>query len=180
MRCAIRFWFSILSILLAISLCGCDESPFGNHRQYPAPVRYDFPYELNGMPQGIWGGDHFQFRQNDRLHYIVIEGLHCPDPGEPFYNEARNQLIQLINFNATRIEVIKRDSQTREIGFVFVKRADIEEPLRDRLSDQPELDVALEMIRLGWGEYDGADIEQAESYRIAEEEAKKEKRGQWK
>ncbi len=159
-------------------IAGCDDSYFLNQNLLPAPLRDDFPYELRGQPMGIFGGDNFQLEWNGGLHYIVIEGVDTPKPGEKNFEASRSELIRLINFQPLRLCVIGRDSQEREIAFVYLPKKSLGST-GIATDDDEEIDVGKEMIRRGFGWYDGNEFEAAVQYQTAEQNAKTGRVGIW-
>lgn len=156
---------------------------FDNRRMLPAPIHWELPYDLHGKPQGIWGGDDFQLQHDAKLHYVLIEGVDSPKPGQNCYHDARDALIQLINHREIRVHVVRRDPQMREFGFVYLPITAMDpsdrEQVSDRVDSKGELDVGYEILWQGWGWFDGSEIPQASRYEAAQRDAREHRRGLW-
>lgn len=173
-RADLRKWFLRMLAIGLLAGSGCGDSTFGTYRGLPAPLRDDFPYEFSGPAFSHYGGDSFQINNGGTLHYVVIEGVDAPKPGQAFYLEAKKQLAELINHKVLRIQTIRRDDYQREVGSVYVSVPDPNDA-----TQTIELDVGYEMIRLGFGWYDRAEFEFADRYRAAEAAARDAKLGLW-
>ena len=160
-------------LVVLVTTLGCeddqdDQSP-EKVRSIPAPIRTDYPYDLHGKPRGIYSGDIFQLEEDGRLHFIVMQGLDTPKPGQAFFKESRAEIIRLINGQDIRVRVISRESNQAERGFVYRVDAETGE----------ERDVGAEMIELGWGWFDGNEFDQSADYQALEAIARDAKVGLW-
>ena len=199
----ISHWTVVLSIgwliwVGMLSLNGCADSTFGTYRGLPAPLRNDFPYEVLGQATSHIGGDSFQMNIDGTIHFVVIEGIVAPKPGQPFYNDAVAHLTAMVDHQPLRLLVIGRDRHERELAFVFATApivadksaatldvagpADASKAI-DRSSPEyaaeDEIDVGFEMIRAGFSWFDRSDFGSAEEYRAEEEAARDAARGLW-
>ena len=145
---------------------GCPDSFM--RKSLPAPLRSEEHYTLQGRPRRMWGGDNFEFGNSLELHYIVIRGIDTPKPGQELYGPARSAAWNRIRKRQIRVEVYGKDEMMREIADVYVPQ-----------KDGADVNLGLELLRLGWGWYDGNEFELAESYRQAELEAREKKIGIW-
>ena len=183
-------WLALVAIF---GLVGCADATFGTYRGLPAPLRNDFPYEVLGPATSSIGGDYFQMNIDGTIHFVVIEGIVAPKPGQACFDEAITQLKSLVDHQHLRLHVIGRDSQEREVAFVFVavpavagevgsptidasKSTDPSSPKSARAG---EVDVGFEMIQRGFSWFDGSDFERADQYREAEKAARVAPRGLW-
>ena len=196
-------WIVVLStgwlILVGlISLSGCADSTFGTYRGLPAPLRDDFPYEVLGQATSHIGGDSFQMNIDGTIHFVVMEGIVSPKPGQPSYNEAVAHLTAMVDHQPLRLLVIGRDRHERELAFVFATApivadssaataavaapADASNAI-DRSAPgyaaEDEIDVGFEMIRAGFSWFDRSDFGLAEKYRAEEASARDAARGLW-
>jgi endonuclease YncB( thermonuclease family) len=181
-------WFAAAAWAL---LPGCGGSNPQNIRANPAPIRTDFPYQVTGITQAVFGGDNFQMFEGTHLHYIVLEGIDSPKPGQPFYVESRDALAKLLRGIEIEVTIIRHDPDYREIGFAYLDGAsDVVDSERSSSSTNSEstfglkghhrnIDVGYEIIRQGLGWYDGATFQGDDLYREAQAEAKAAKRGLW-
>jgi endonuclease YncB( thermonuclease family) len=163
-----------IALLLTAS---CIDSFFASDGSMPAPLREDFPYEISGIASSQFMGDSFPFNTEGTLHFIILKGVDTPRKGQPFYKDARRSLRRMIKNKTIRVEVVERDAYHCEIGFAICSLAD--DALKNDESLDVGCDVGLQLIRLGLGWYDGADFEDADLYRAAEQEARNARRGLW-
>ncbi len=198
-KCVLLGKLGIAMLGLLLLVLGSEilsDRLLGDRRMVPAPLSDVVPYDLVGTPQGIWGGDNFQLVEPDgKLHFVILEGMSSPKPGQPYFAESRQTLIQLINNKKIRVRVLRRDEQQREIGWVFAERQDLNEHLADQVSeagargdlesvaiggqDSNELDVGYQVIWMGMGWYNGSDFAMADRYRAGQATARKMKKGLW-
>jgi endonuclease YncB( thermonuclease family) len=131
---------------LALLFTGCDASD--SPRAIPAPLRDNFPYSVSGKIGHIWGGDNFDFGHELELHYILVRGLNCPAPGQPFYAQAKKAVRIMTDWKSVDLYITHRDSMMREIADVTFLASN-----QDGVTSTETLDLATEMIRQGWGRY---------------------------
>ena len=161
---------ALLLMLVPLTI-GCDDTLI--KKSLPAPLRDDVDhYSMVGRAIRLWGGDNFEFGKVNELHYIVIRGVDTPKPGQPYFAIARNHANRLMLKRKVRIEVYGHDSMKREIADVFV----VNEDPADLTGDTS---VGLELIRMGYGWYDGCEFEGAEAFKQAELDAREKKIGLW-
>ena len=150
---------------------GCEESV--SKKSLPAPLRDEASYTIeDGRVRRLWGGDNFEYGREQELHYIVLRGVDTPKPGQPYFALARNQAHRMMRRAKVRVEVVGLDELKREIADVF---AESKNP-NDTAGEQ---NVALEVLRTGFGWYDGTEFEGAEDYRKAEQSAREQRIGLW-
>lgn len=169
-----NFGICILGISLLLT-AGCIDSFFASDGSMPAPLREDFPYEISGAASSQFMGDSFLFKTEDTIHFIVLKGIDTPREGQPFHRDARRALRKMVRYKTIRVRVVGRDAYHHEIGFAV---SPPKEGAQEK--DSPvDRDVGLQLIRLGLGWYDGAEFEDAELYRAAQQEARDARRGLW-
>ena len=150
---AIRRW--AYGLLLLSTFVGCRE-PITNN-MLPAPIRDKIEYVVVGRMPRYGGGDHFELRGSDTLHYIVIRGVDSPKPGQSFYREARGWLWRMTRNKDIRVEVVDREETMIEVADVFL--------INDDPADfEGDLNVGLELIRQGLGWFDGSEFEDSERF----------------
>ena len=178
LRYAVRFQLArpsesawrFLILVMSLIATGCTDSI--HTKSLPAPVPESDEYVLTGKVLRLWGGDNYEFGETERLHYILLRGVDTPKPGQPFFGMARNRAYWMMISKKLRVEVSGRDEAMREISDVFV----VNEDPADIAGD---LNVGLELLRMGFGWYDGEEFELAETYKAAEAEARAKKIGIW-
>ncbi len=144
---------------------GCGWDGFSDFKSLPAPIAAELPYQIdNCRRKSVWGGDNFELADDGVVHYIVMEGIIAPKPGQRFYLNSRRQLVQMLGQDLFRVQVVGRDSFRREVGFVFVG----------------DTCLNLEMLKQGLAWYDGSEFEGWEEYLRAEEEARSARVGLWR
>lgn len=171
-------WSSILfssgrwipGMLILLTIVGCMK-PIGG-KALPAPIRETVKYEAIGKMRRVWGGDHFEFGDSNQLHYVSIRGVDCPKPGQEFYSESWRTTRKIARGKDVRIEVVDRDESMVEIADVFLVN-------QDAADIEGDLNLGLELIRLGLGWFDGTEFENSDLFKQAEEEARTKKIGLW-
>ena len=146
---------------------GCKQH---HPKSLPAPLLDDAEYELEGRVRRIWDADSFEFGELNELHYIVIRGVDTPKPGQPYFDQAKEQLTQSVRRKITRIYVVGRDSMMREYGDVYS---------RPKTPDAIEKNVGLDLIEQGLAWYDGTEFDGAEALKNAESNARENRIGLW-
>ena len=157
-------WFAFF--LLVVS-SGCRQSM--TSRALPAPAREQDEARLTGKICRVWGGDNFEFGDDDSRHYVLLAGVTCPAPGEPGYWKSRSNMFRIVRGQEITVDVIRRDEFMREVAFVIVPD-----------ESGQKFDLGEQLIRLGWGKWDGSEVTKAESYRIAQQSAQEAELGLWK
>ena len=155
-----------LSVLLVsfFSNLGCDNAGLIPEKTVPAPIAEKFPYEIpTATAKVIWGGDNFQVSHDGVVHYLVLQGIDSPKPGQDYYQPSRKHLEDLITNRPLRVIVYGLDNEKREVARVFIN----------------DMDVSLNMLRAGLAWYDGNEFEDAESFKQAEKTARDKKIGLW-
>ena len=166
------------AVMLALCLCtasfsvftGCEGDVVDRDKSLPAPLPETLPYEFHGKVFRVWGGDYFDLRIDQSIHYVCLEGVDCPKPGQPFGNEAREELRRITGDADLRVVVKWLDKS--KVAFV---RAWV--PATSD-SDQ-ETDIGLELIKRGFGYYDGNTFDGDAEYQSAEAKAREAKLGLW-
>ncbi len=164
-RIAGHWLFVVLSCAI---LAGCDQTIIT--KSLPAPLREETEYILEGRVDRVWGGDHFEFGDQQELHYIIVRGVDCPHYGQKYHSQSRHWTMDITAGKTVRIEVVGRDEMMVEVADVFVDAGD---------PSEGEINIGLELLRLGLGWYDGNVFEGSEQYRAAHQEAKQKRIGLW-
>ena len=149
---------------------GCESDVVDRDKSLPAPLPEKLPYEFHGKTFRVWGGDYFDMRLGQSIHYVCLEGVDSPKHGQPFGDKARQELQRITGEHDLRVVVKWLDES--KVAFV---RAWIP---AESDADQ-EIDVGLELIKRGFGWYDGSTFDGDAKYRSAEAEARKAKLGLW-
>ena len=150
-------------LIMLFSTAGCDDGFMGS-KSIPAPIAQQFPYEIQAKSiVAIWGGDNFEVMHDGLLHYLVLQGIDSPKPGQDYFGQSLKHLDDLIVGRSFRVIIYGLDEEKREIARVFVN----------------ELDVNIEMLRAGLAWYDGNEFEDSRSFKLYEKAARDEKIGLW-
>ena len=161
---------SCVMALLTPVLIGCERDLLNRDKSLPAPLPTTLPYEFRGKIFRIWGGDYFDIRTGQLLHYVCLQGIDSPKPGQPFYIKAREELKRIIGDQELRVIVTRLDDSKVAFAKVWIPGSS---------SDQPEVDVGLEMLRRGFGWFDGNEFEGDREYQAAQASAQAAKLGLW-
>lgn len=160
----------ILIAAISLVFTSCEDDVVDPDKSLPAPLPETLPYEFHGKVFRVWGGDYFDMRVGQVIHFVCLEGVDSPKHGQPFAGEAWHELSRITNDKQLRV-VIKRLDESK-VAFV---RAWV--PAESE-SDQ-EIDVGLELIKRGFGWYDGNTFEGDTDYQSAQTEAREAKLGLW-
>lgn len=158
----------MVAMLLLYVAYGRDDKLLINYSAVPAGVRLKSSANLVGYIGRVWGGDNFEFGDESALHYFFITGVDCPEPGQPFYQQAKRFLMRRYRHKLLEFTSDGYDDWKREFGHVFYVD-----------KNGRSVDVGLSLIENGMAWYDGNQFEGAEAYRAAFEDAKSKKIGLW-
>ena len=159
---------TLLPLLAAFAITltsGCHyfSDEFGEEKMIPNPLPDQFPYELTGKAYKIWIGNEMQIKSDEHTSYVLLQGVNNPDTGDEREDQAIAQLWKLSGEGEIRIVVQSRDQLERVIGQIYAGQSN----------------VNLEMIRSGWGQYDGSQFEQADLFQQTQRQAQAARRGIW-
>jgi len=163
--------FAILFLatgLLAVGLTGCEKTSFQSSKEIPAGLREIAPAMLKGKIARAWGGDNFEVGEKYQLHYFFLIGVDCPEPGQPFFKEARDYLLNTCSEQEIEMEVLRYDELKREVGHAWITNA---EGIR--------VNLAIDLLTRGFGWFDENEFEGSDRYRNAMETARAAKLGLW-
>ncbi len=155
---------ALVASVLIFGVAGCGQSG----KAIPAGLREVGPATLKGKLSRAWGGDNFEFGQQQQLHYFFMTGIDCPELGQPFGEEARRYLIDTYCDRELEMEVLQYDELKREIGHAWATN-----------QEGGRVNLAIDLLSRGYGWYDGNEFEGAEQYRAAMEIARTKKIGLW-
>lgn len=163
-----HFTMLLATSLLAIGLAGCEKNSIQSDKEIPAGIRDTAPAILKGRLARAWGGDNFEVGQKQQLHYFLLLGVDCPEPGQPYFNESRDHLVNTCGKREIEIEVLSYDELKREIGHAWVTNG-----------DGKRVNLAIDLLSRGLGWYQGSEFEGSDRYREAMESARTKKLGLW-
>ena len=155
----LKVWGGIVCLVLVLS--GCTNEKY--ERSLVAPVVSTFPYEIEGTVGRSWGGDEFEIFDGYATHWVKLVGVIGPEPAQPLHRQARTLMLRKSFRKKAKVKVLSNDYATCEIGKVIVEGTDL----------------SLYLLQQGYGWYNGADCESAESYKAAEQEARAMRIGIW-
>jgi endonuclease YncB( thermonuclease family) len=155
-------------IVLAIGVVGCKRMSFKNNKEIPAKLRDVAPTTLRGKLHRAWGGDNFEVGQKNQLHYFLLVGVDCPEPGQPYYNQSCEHLVDVCSDREIELEIESYDQYKREIGHAWVTDA-----------DGTRINLALDLLSRGLGWHPGSTFAGSDQYRKAMESARERKIGLW-
>ncbi len=160
---------TFVAIVITV-FAGCEGDLVDSDKSLPAPLPHELPYEFHGKIFRVWGGDYFDIRDGQRLHYVCLQGIDSPKPGQTFYGKACNELRRIVGDQELRVVVTKLDDS---------KVAYVKAWLPDASKSDPAVDIGLEMIRRGFGWYDGNEFDGDSEYKSAQSFARAKKLGLW-
>ncbi len=169
-RQIIGFRFGILLVggLLAVGLGGCEKNSLLDGKNIPAGLRDVAPTKLRGTLSRTWGGDNFEVGQREQLHYFLLIGVDCPEPDQPFFQEAVDHLVDTCGNREIEMEVLSYDEFKRELGHAWVTDA-----------DGQRVNLAITLLSKGLGWYEGSEFAGSDRYRETMESARAKKLGLW-
>lgn len=156
-------WMIIFSFS-AMWISGCDNSDGLTRleRRLVAPLLEKVPHSFDGRLGRCWGGDEYEVREGSAFHYIILDGVIGPEPGQPYFHAARKLGRRLYN-KQVEVSVNRLDDCQCEYAFLECEG----------------IDLGLKLIESGLGWFDESDCERKEIYIAAQEIARKEKIGLW-
>ena len=152
-----------LAIFIVVFGCGYFDDGSGKRKLLPNPLPNDFPYEVTGTLRHVWMGNELQIDSGAATYYVLLQGVNNPDSTPDHEQMAREQLSRILGQEPVRIIVNQRDEMQRAIARAY----------------SGSVDVNLEMILTGFGQYDGTVFDGSDAFQSAEQLAKKSRRGIW-
>lgn len=164
--------FSHVAILIAIGLtitcsAGCNRLRIVDNYALPVGVANAIPYTYKGRTHRIYGGDSFEIIENQKTHFVTVEGISTPS-SQPHLADSRMHLRKLGGDKALEITVIGQDEMHREVAHAVA----IDE-------EGNRINVALSLLENGLAWFDHSEGDYADEYQRAEAKAKNEKLGIW-
>ena len=160
----------ILKATVFSTFTGCEGNAINRDKSLPAPLPETLPYEFRGKVFRVWGGDYFDMRIGQVIHYVCLEGIDSPKHGQPFADKAREELRRIMGHKQLRVVVQRLDKSKAAFAQAWVSSAS---------ESEQEIDIGLELIKRGFGWYDGNTFEGDAEYRLAEAKAREAKLGLW-
>jgi len=154
--------------MLINALIGCGKGSFQSNKEIPAGLRDVGPAKFSGKLARTWGGDNFEVGLKQQLHYFLLIGVDCPEPGQPFFEEACEHLINTCGDQELELEVLQYDELKRELGHGWVTNA-----------QGVRINLALDLLSKGLGWYQGSEFDGSDQYRATMESARAKKIGLW-
>ena len=106
----------ILIAAISLVFTSCEDDVVDPDKSLPAPLPETLPYEFHGKVFRVWGGDYFDMRVGQVIHFVCLEGVDSPKHGQPFAGEAWHELSRITNDKQLRV-VIKRLDESK-VAFV--------------------------------------------------------------
>ncbi len=92
----LRLYGWSLMLIGLLFIAGCDLG-YISAKSIPTPIPEKFPYEIEGASAAkIWGGDNFEVMHDGLLHYLVLQGIDSPKPGQDYFRESRKHIRALV------------------------------------------------------------------------------------
>lgn len=160
-----------LAVCLAVVLAALASAPAGSG-------------ELTGKVIAIADGDTLTVLDADQgSHRVRLKGVDAPEKAQAFGRRATESLSRLVFGQAVHVEWQKRDRYERLVGTVWV--APPESHCRGQAGCPRILDANLAQLQLGlawwYREYAREQApDEAERYRLAEDEARARQAGLWR
>jgi hypothetical protein len=159
-----------LLALTAITIClhsvvGCHYfcDPLGGEKRLPAPLAEKLPAKVEGEIYRVWTVNELQINYDIYRCYLILQGVAAIDGDENSTQAAVQFVTDAIGKNQLLATVAGYDHLKRSISQVQVN----------------DKNLNLEIIRNGWGRYDGTRFEHSEDFARAEQVARENKLGLW-
>lgn len=152
----------MLSLLVA-SGCGYFYDQFGEVKRIPSPISENYPFEVDGNIYRVWRSNELQIKNDEHTCYLILQGVNNPDMKEAIEQQAIEAVHALLTEPLVKATVHATDDQNRFVGQV-------------RCGDS---DVNLEILKQGWGQWDGTEFDRTAEFKQAEADAKASKLGIW-
>ncbi len=153
-------------LILALLCCGCHYfyDQMGDAKRIPVPVPEKFPHPFEGELYRVWMGNEIQLKSRIQTAYLLLEGVNNPDLGADMERQAVDFMYSLLTNPKIRATIQSVDEQKRMFAQVYCG----------------DNHINLEMIKAGWGTYDGIECEWSTQFARAQEDAKAKKLGIWR
>ena len=129
---------------------------------------------LHGVAVQVQDGDTFDLRAADGRRFRVrLAGIDAPERGQPFADQARRRLRELLHGVRVRLDPIKRDPFDRLVARAWAR------PVRG-----PEIDVSLALVQAGLAWHftryrADQTADEFDRYARAQEQARQARAGLW-
>lgn len=154
-----------IPLLILLTMAGCGSNP----SLVPVPISKRVPFSYKGQIGIAWGGDNFEVIEDGHLHYAFIRGIDTPEPGQEFFEEAKELLLELTQGSDVTVNVIERDQWQREVCEISI----------DDGKGAEKVDPCIILLQRGLAWYDNSELPKADQYKEIEAEARSKKIGIW-
>ncbi|MEM9411374.1 MAG: thermonuclease family protein [Planctomycetota bacterium] len=153
----------ILLVLVAFTGCEYYEDELGQEKLIPYPVNQKVPFQMKCELFRVWSSNQIQIRSAIHTTFVSLRGVKTfgKDREAEFF--ARDQLHQWLDSKPMDILVFNVNQLRHTSGDIMCEGRNIN----------------LEVVRAGWGRYDGSKFDDWEKFAEAEETAKTNGRGLW-
>ena len=154
-------------VLIASALCsGCHYlyDQVGEQKRIPSPISQELPFETSGKIYRVWCGNELQIKSDIHTTYLLLQGVNNPDLGPRIEQKAIDFMHSMIESEQIRAVIVGFDDRKRAIAQVY--------------SGDNHLNI--EMIRNGWGRFDGTQFDDSDRFRTIQQRAKQQGLGMWK
>jgi micrococcal nuclease len=117
-------------------------------------------------------GDSIVVKTNKGNKDLRIWGIDAPEHGQPYAEESKQRLKELVLNNKVRVQNPKTDDFQRDLAFIYIANKD--------KSQEQEVDVGSTLIKEGLAWHFNPDPEHDKPYKLLQTEAKNKKLGLWK
>ena len=125
--------------LLASTLVALAPALGGHPGPAAAATARTLPPSIEGIALDVHDGDSFTFRAEDgRRLRIRVSGIDAPEHHQPYADQSRRHLGEMLRGRRLRIDPIKQDVFDRTVAKVWVLDADL-----------PPADAALSLVEAG-------------------------------
>lgn len=151
--------------LIAAVTSGCHYfyDQIGEQKRMPSPIPDILPAEIQGKIYRVWCGNELQIKNELHTTYLILQGVNNPDLDHATEKAAVDYMYSLIESEHIRAVVVQYDERKRAIAQVY----------------SGDTNFNYQMIRNGWGQFDGSVFSESDRYQQAEELAREQALGMW-
>jgi endonuclease YncB( thermonuclease family) len=130
-------------------------------------------------------GDSIVIKTSKGQRELRIWGIDAPEKNQPYYDEAKRKLTELVDGKIVRIQNPKTDSLNRDLAFISIENFEnfedskIKENINKLIPAEHQNDVGSILLGLGLAWHLNPDPEHDKPYKILENQAKINKVGLW-
>lgn len=155
----------LLTVIALSTLSGCHDlyERLGESKRIPYPLADELPFEVEGSFHEIWTGNQLQINRDTDTTYLTLQGVGDLELGDEVEGQAIKFMRTLFSSENLSAVIHRYDEMKRPIAQVYCG----------------DTHFNLEMIKNGWGRFNGTTFAESEEFAAAEQQARRQKLGIW-